>query len=117
MAKVVYNTTYGGFSLSRAAILRAREISGNSNWGAYSIAGDIHPETGDRLDKDYGNLDGVARHDPVLVQVVEELGESASNWSELGMVEIPDGSLYRICSYDGLEWVETPDSIEWVSAK
>ena len=32
--KVVINICYGGFSLSREAVLRAREISGDPKWGA-----------------------------------------------------------------------------------
>jgi hypothetical protein len=44
------------------------------------------------------------RGDPLLVQVVEELGEAASGkLAELVIVEIPDGIEYEIDDYDGIE--------------
>lgn len=49
------------------------------------------------------------RHDPLLVQVVEELGpdkhrEGASGrCAQLHIVEIPDGVQYEIDEYDGME--------------
>jgi hypothetical protein len=44
------------------------------------------------------------RHDPILVRVVEELGEEASGkMAKLHIVEIPDGVEYEIDDYDGME--------------
>jgi hypothetical protein len=46
------------------------------------------------------------RNDPVLVQVVEELGEDANGaHAELKIVEIPDDVEWQIDEYDGVEWV------------
>ena len=36
MNKVVYNACYGGFSLSREAVILARELSGDPEWGVVS---------------------------------------------------------------------------------
>ncbi|WP_058211288.1 hypothetical protein [Lactococcus lactis] len=48
------------------------------------------------FDDDRGNKD--------LVEVVEELGEKASGkYSNLKVVEIPDGASYEISDYDGIE--------------
>lgn len=92
MTKVVYNACYGGFGLSGAAKARYRELAGH----------------------DYDEWEG-ARHDPLLVQVVEEMGRGANGeCSRLKIASIPDGSKYRIDEYDGQESVETPDSYEWV---
>lgn len=53
------------------------------------------------------------RTDPILIQVVEELGKEANDsYSRLKIVEF-SGDKYRICEYDGLEYIETPDSINW----
>jgi len=44
------------------------------------------------------------RDDPVLVQVVEELGDAASGrHAKLKVVEVPDGIDYEIDEYDGIE--------------
>jgi hypothetical protein len=48
----------------------------------------------------------LCRADPLLVQVVEELGEFADGrHAELKIVEIPDDVEWQIDEYDGLEWV------------
>lgn len=48
----------------------------------------------------------LVRHDPLLVQVVEELGQRARGaCAELRIVEIPDGTDYEIEEYDGREHV------------
>ena len=53
------------------------------------------------------------RTDPILIQVVEELGKEVNgSYASLKIVEF-SGDKYRICEYDGLEYVETPDSIHW----
>ena len=50
------------------------------------------------------------RHDPKLVQVVEELGGNhrkgaSGSYAELRIVEIPDGTEYEIEEYDGNEHI------------
>lgn len=48
----------------------------------------------------------IARDDPFLVQVVEELGKLADgSHSELKVVTIPDDVEWQIDEYDGSEWV------------
>ena len=49
-------------------------------------------------------LDEDHRTDPVLIEVVEELGEKASGaFGQLEIVEIPDDISYEIADYDGIE--------------
>lgn len=93
MAKVVFNTCYGGFSLSTAATKRFAELTGRSlQW------------LGDDLRRD----------DPALVQVVEELGAAADGrYARLQIKEVPTGTRYRIDEYDGLESVMTVDDYDW----
>lgn len=46
------------------------------------------------------------RSDPVLIKVVEELGEKANGrCAELSVVEIPDGVDWEISEYDGMEYI------------
>jgi len=111
---VVFNACYGGFSLSRAAVLRARELSGNSNWGGPNIKGDKY-ENGDEVSEDYGQVgDSIPRHDPILVAVVRELGDAADGLCAELQIENIRGRQYRITEYDGMENVETPDDVDWV---
>lgn len=61
------------------------------------------------------DLYNIPRHHPYLVKCVEILGEKASNqYSRLIVVEIEENQ-YRICEYDGSEWVETPNQLEWIT--
>lgn len=80
--KVVINTCFGGFSLSELALARYNELANTNVDYYYSIE----------------------RNDPCLVQVVEELGkESYGDYSDLKIVDIPDGISWYIQEYDGLE--------------
>jgi hypothetical protein len=46
------------------------------------------------------------RHDPKLIQVIEELGADASGkCAEIAVIEIPDGVEYEISEYDGNEHI------------
>ena len=95
MTKIVYSSSYGGFGLSNEAETRYRELTGN-----------VGNEDFDVYDID--------RADPVLVQVVEELGEKSGSWgADLMIEEVPAGTKYRIDEYDGLESVMTPDDYTW----
>ena len=56
----------------------------------------------------------IERDDPVLAQVVEELGDDAGvGGADLSIAELPAGTLYRIDEYDGMESVMTQDDYEW----
>lgn len=144
MTKVVYNACFGGFGLSREAIQRYWEIKGQQIWieddKKYSALGIfdvwlVPPE--ERLELRYDeefdamtteekiaytkarseqiwNLHRVDRHDPALVQVVEELGDKANgNYAKLRIAEV--SGPYRIDEYDGFESVETSDSYDWIT--
>jgi hypothetical protein len=93
--KVAYNGCYGGFSLSNKAVERLKEL-------------------GVKYDRHY-EYEGMPRHHPLLVQVIEELGREASGeYSSLCIEEI-ETSLYRINKYDGSESVITPEGISWIN--
>ena len=83
--KIVINACHGGFGLSELAGTRYRELAGVA-------ASEFRWE--------------LKRDCPHLVQVVQELGTLADTpYSELKVVEIPDGVEWTICEYDGCEWV------------
>lgn len=82
--KIVINTCYGGFGLTQVAEARYRTESGNTDISQYSIP----------------------RNDPILVNIVEELGEDSwGSFAELKIVDIPDDVEWEIEEYDGTEWV------------
>jgi hypothetical protein len=144
MTKVVYNACYGGFGLSKEACQRYWDIKGQQVWieqnpgfisldmfDVWLVSPENRIEKKDTDDFYAMNMDervaynqacseqtwyyrDVDRHDPVLVQVVEELGKKAGgNYAELAIAEVY-GS-YRIDEYDGYESVETADSYDWIT--
>ncbi len=91
--KIVINTCYGGFSLSDKVINRYRQATG-------SVLGQ---------DNEFFETD-IARDDPVLIRIIEEIGVGAASgaFASLKIIEIPsdipvDG--WTIQEYDGVEWV------------
>ena len=80
--KVVINRKYGGFGLSQKALDLYNEMTGKKvKWES-----------------------DILRNDPILVFVVESLGKEANTrYSELEVVEIPDGISWYIHEYDGKE--------------
>jgi len=116
MTKIVYNACYGGFSISRKAYDRFLELGGEIARDELKAMAEMEEKFGSSTL--FGNSFGrdIARHDPILIQVVGELGKEASGFcAELKIEEI-QGLLYRIEEYDGLEHVETPHEIDWVVA-
>jgi len=116
MTKVVYNNCYGGFGLSHEATMRYGELAnlnlvyveGNHRWDSRYYKNGI--EDNDH----YFSARDIERDDPILVQVVEELGAAANgDFSRLAIAELEPGTQYRIDEYDGLESVMTIDDYEW----
>jgi hypothetical protein len=109
--KIVINACYGGFSVSNAAMKRYAELMGfeykapvKEFYTSYVINA-----TGDEI-SDFE----IDRTDPILVQVVEELGDEANGMcSKLKIVELKKGTLYRIEEYDGFEDIVTDLDIQW----
>ena len=136
MTKIVYNACFGGFGLSHEAIMRYAEIKGialyvkeEAGLGhhyylcppdeferiyAEEYAKPVGPDRFDASSRLYFSDRDIERNDPVLVQVVEELGDLANGpYAKLKITEVPAGTLYRIDEYDGSESVETKDTYEW----
>ncbi len=104
--KVVYNSDYGGFSLSSEAVRLAKSLAfPGSNWH--------------KVDEEYGYTDheGISRHDPTLVEVLERLGDKASGMCASLKIKEIVSPLYRIDEYDGKESVEVPADVDWVSVR
>jgi hypothetical protein len=110
-AKIVINACYGGFGVSQKGMERYAELKGwtfkapvKAFYTTY-----VYDENGTEI-SDFE----ICRTDPVLVQVVEELGDEANAMcSKLKIVELEKGTLYRIEEYDGFEHIETDIDIQW----
>lgn len=116
--KVILNKCYGGFSLSEKAHRLYAEKKGlpfNIYFDKYGIEQyrTDGKTTGEPEDKDFFWLSDKYRDDPVLVEVVEELGKAAnSDYSDLVVVDIPDDMDYVVNDYDGIE-ILSPRAQTW----
>ena len=80
--KVVINKRHGGFGLSDEAIL----------WLCERVAKE--------------GIANIERHNPLLVECVEALGNKANGeFARLDVVEIPDGINYTVEEDGGVEWI------------
>ena len=123
--KVVINGDYGGFGLSEEAVDRYIELAGfklykhnDPEWKSTSYYTVPYEEflKVNAADREKGNYKDsnalcwsyheIPRNDPILVQVVKELGERVNSlYSSLKMVDIPLDVQWFIEDYDGLEHV------------
>ena len=122
--KVIINKCYGGFGLSNKAIIEYAKLKGIKLYSEetsllttmhYTIPIKEYKKLYEQ-DKKKGNwkksnafcfsYSDIERNDPLLVKVVESLGEEANGrFAELKIVEIPDGIKYSIEEYDGMEHI------------
>ena len=134
--KIILNKCFGGFDVSEEAYKLYAKKKGLN---LYLYASDfvsfkkcIYKKTNDEtlfkhyFTKDMGSnieisnedykkyslyLDDVYRTDPILIEVVEELGDKASGrFGALEVVEIPDNCYYKIDEYDGVETIYYSDT-------
>jgi hypothetical protein len=71
---------------------------------------DTHPAWSHHYRREDGvhfSVNEIRRDDPVLIGVIDELGEEESSdlLCRLKVVTIPDGVDWQIEEYDGLEWI------------
>ena len=115
MTKIVYNDYNGGFDLTPEAILLGRKLSGDPRWGGAALKGDV--DVAGRIMTEDRGCPEHPRTDPVLVAVVETLGEAAGGWyARLRISDLPKGTAYRITEHEGIETIELRDEIEWETA-
>ncbi len=95
--KVVISRGWGGFGLSRAAVLRIRELGSELAKNTILCSPDMEPA---------GYLYHIDRTDPVLIAVVEEMGMLANGvYAQLVVADIPDNVEWEIQAYDGSETI------------
>ena len=108
--KVVINTCYGGFGLSHEAVLLYAKYKNIKLFDEVTIGSRsiyyIKDKNNRKNDNDgFFNCDP-ERDDPVLIRVVEELGDKANGMcASLAIIEIPDGISWEVEEYDGQEHI------------
>lgn len=132
MREIVINKCYGGFTLSPIAVKEYVKRKFGKELHVYRLVG-FNPEKYEEVsssDIEDGNffsptytlgpisndqnLDDIffsayriERDDPILIEVVKELGDKANTIvSDLKIVEIPEDIEWVISEYDGLEWID-----------
>jgi len=144
--KIVINSCYGGFSLSPKGLRRYLDLKGLESYfykqtkykfdcgkAEFTRVDDIDDVPGiffycttydqgktiSDYPKDTFNSSELKRSDPILVQVVEELGEESSGeYACLEVIEIEKGRWFKIRDYDGYESVQYRDiDDEWTLAE
>ena len=118
--KIAINKCYGGFNLSKKGFERWIELGAkvkeenlNDKSTDYDICKyksennpNIYEYTIKYTDDIENGEDFSIRSNFLLIQTIEELGKEANGpFSELCIVEIPDGVDYQIEEYDGNEWI------------
>jgi hypothetical protein len=106
--KIVINSEHGGFGLSDEAMEIYLTRKGlpfvKEQWKFGSSNRFIFMKSDDKKECYFESE--IERNDPVLVQIVEEMGDEANgNYSSLKIVEIPDDVKWYIGEYDGMESV------------
>lgn len=108
MKEIITNTCYGGFSISRKALLALRELN-NKHALEETAVGEYFSDGSGPLEEDLlGNsyCRDIPRDDPDLVKVVKMLGTEANgSYASLSIIEIPDDVDWEIQENDGQEWV------------
>lgn len=144
--KIVMNSCYGGFSLSPRGERRYLELKGLNSYfykqSKYNYTdGTMEFVRLDNIDdvpdlffycttydqgetlldypKDIFHSRDLKRSDPILVQVVEELGaESFGKCAKLEIIDIDKGRWFKIDEYDGYESIQYRDiDDEWILAE
>jgi len=96
--KIAINIDYGGAALSDEALERLEELGSTIDYSEWRGA---------------WRNDDKSRTDPILIQVLEELGEERSAQQDphrrkpniIRVVDVPDGVKWTIHDYDGRESV------------
>jgi|1_EtaG_2_1085319.scaffolds.fasta_scaffold04159_3 hypothetical protein len=124
--KVVYNTCFGGFGISKAC---AEWLAARGNLECINMLEDLvrassnldrcigagAESTDDFEERFHGGLYDTPRHDAILIMAVEHLGtrKASGSSAELKVHELK-GDRYYIDEYDGSESVVEPKDINWI---
>jgi hypothetical protein len=99
---VVINDCYGGYSLSDEVLKMYLERT-NTPYTTTQYSGSYFTHEYIMVDGEPFIDDYISRHDPILIEILEEIGYINKG---LKIVFVPDFAKYSIGEYDGKEWIE-----------
>ena len=106
--KIVINKKHGGFHLSKEAVLLYGDKKGLNIIAEEDkvIKGLNHYYLNEeKPGNGFAEWD-IERTDPILIEVVEQLGDLAnSRYAKLKVVEVPDDIKWEIKDDNGIEWI------------
>ena len=121
--KIVINSCFGGFNISGKATKRLAELGcEKAKDFIEKCDNDLSERTQEEIlfDEEYPDPDpynsmifNKDRMNPLLFQVMEELGKDVNSVCSKLEVVYFSGDKYQICEYDGKEHIETPQDIKW----
>lgn len=113
--KVVYNACYGGFGLSEKAEELYAERKGIKLFKGEKSFGSHNYYTDESLSDESFYYPTYCRHDPDLVDIVEELGSEVASGpcAKLRVYQL-SGNRYMIEEYDGSESVTEDFDDRWI---
>ena len=90
--------------------------------GVWSISENFYKHYNIPYRKEHGfcySKENITRKDPRLIEYIEKFGTKMASgiFGYLEVVDIPNGTAYRICDYDGAEYIEYRDDIKWEIAE
>ena len=102
--KIVINAAYGGFELSKEFYQHYKIPIIETEYSFYPAKDDWTENF---------------RTDARVIEYIENFGadKASGPYSHLKIVEVPKGTRYRIREYDGQEWIETENDIDWEIAE
>lgn len=102
--KVVINKCFGGFGVSKEAIVKLREM-GNVVAMGETLAGEVYDDGEDCTIS--GSCRDISREDGDLIDLLERMDSEfvSGRFAALEVVEIPSDVEYTVEYYDGLEHI------------
>lgn len=106
MKKVAYNNQHGGFGISHAALNRMIELGHEGALLKKQALEEMFIKHNYKQETVYleDPKPVIKRHDPILIQAIEELGKEANGrCASIRIQEMDDTDHYQISEYDGKE--------------
>lgn len=112
--KVAINKCYGGFGVSKKAAVKIMDrVIKRIGYNPLSKLKEFENNINSEDNKAHFINWYLQRHDPALIEVIEEMGEAANGPCAKLEIEEINSKCYKIEKYDGYENIKLPIDDEW----